>query len=162
MDKIDKIDKIDKMDKIEKIEKYCHKAQYYETDKMGIVHHSNYIRWFEEARMDLLEKLDFGYNKMEKFGFDIPVLSVTCQYKSMVHLYDKVYIIPKVEIFTGIRIIISYRIIDAVTSELRTTGETSHCFVNEKNKLISLKHKNKEVFTFMESLVGKDFFDVQL
>ena len=31
---------------------YTHRVQYYETDQMGIVHHSNYIRWFEEARID--------------------------------------------------------------------------------------------------------------
>ena len=36
---------------------YKHKVQYYETDQMGIVHHSNYIRWFEEARIDFLEKI---------------------------------------------------------------------------------------------------------
>ena len=35
---------------------YEHKAQYYETDKMGIIHHSNYIRWFEEARIDYMEQ----------------------------------------------------------------------------------------------------------
>ena len=40
-----------------------HKVQYYETDGMGIVHHSNYIRWFEEARVDLLEQLGFGYDR---------------------------------------------------------------------------------------------------
>ena len=40
-----------------KIKPYEHKAHYYETDKMGIVHHSNHIRWMEEARMDLLEQL---------------------------------------------------------------------------------------------------------
>ena len=32
---------------------YMHEVQYYETDAMQIVHHSNYIRWFEEARHDL-------------------------------------------------------------------------------------------------------------
>jgi acyl-CoA thioester hydrolase len=31
------------------MEAYVHKVQYYETDQMGVVHHSNYIRWFEEA-----------------------------------------------------------------------------------------------------------------
>ena len=36
---------------------YQHKVQYYETDQMGIVHHSNYIRWFEEARTDYMERL---------------------------------------------------------------------------------------------------------
>ena len=36
---------------------YIHKVQYYETDKMAIVHHSNYIRWFEEARVDWLTQI---------------------------------------------------------------------------------------------------------
>lgn len=45
---------------------YCHKVQYYETDQMRIAHHSNYIRWFEEARTFFLEKMGFGYENMEK------------------------------------------------------------------------------------------------
>ena len=40
---------------------YQHKVQYYETDKMGITHHSNYIRWMEEARIDFLEQLGWNY-----------------------------------------------------------------------------------------------------
>ena len=36
---------------------YKHKVQYYETDKMQVVHHSNYIRWMEEARVEFLEKI---------------------------------------------------------------------------------------------------------
>ena len=39
------------------MEPYVHKVQYYETDKMGIVHHSNYIRWMEEARIDFLDSV---------------------------------------------------------------------------------------------------------
>lgn len=48
--------------------KYIHKVQNYETDQMGIVHHSNYIRWFEEARSDVLEKAGMGYDVMEAEG----------------------------------------------------------------------------------------------
>ena len=59
-----------------------HKVQYYETDGMGIVHHSNYIRWFEEARVDLLEQLGFGYDRIEEAGYSGPVLEVSCQYKT--------------------------------------------------------------------------------
>ena len=44
---------------------YTHKVNYYETDKMGITHHSNYIRWMEEARIDFLESIGFGYDKLE-------------------------------------------------------------------------------------------------
>ena len=46
-----------------KIKPYEHKAHYYETDKMGIVHHSNHIRWMEEARMDLLEQLGYSFQR---------------------------------------------------------------------------------------------------
>ena len=50
------------------IKPYEHIVQYYETDQMGIVHHSNYIRWFEEARSYILEQIGFGYKKMEEEG----------------------------------------------------------------------------------------------
>ena len=46
-----------------KLRPYSRRVYYYETDKMGIVHHSNYIRWFEEARVDLIEQAglpDYG------------------------------------------------------------------------------------------------------
>ena len=57
---------------------YKHKVNYYETDKMGITHHSNYIRWMEEARIDYLEKLGYGYMECnvrlsEAPGFGEPI-----------------------------------------------------------------------------------------
>ena len=42
------------------MEVYRHKVQYYETDKMGITHHSNYIRWMEEARIWFLSEIGFS------------------------------------------------------------------------------------------------------
>lgn len=48
------------------MEAYVHKVQYYETDQMGVVHHSNYIRWFEEARIDYLDKMGMSYDAVEK------------------------------------------------------------------------------------------------
>ena len=40
---------------------YQRPVYYYETDRMDCVHHSNYIRWFEEARMDMMEQMGMGY-----------------------------------------------------------------------------------------------------
>ena len=48
-----------------KLRVYEHKTQYYETDQMGIIHHSNYIRWMEEARMDLMDQIGLSYKEME-------------------------------------------------------------------------------------------------
>ena len=47
---------------------YKRKAQYHETDQMGIIHHSNYVRWMEEARIAFMESLGFGYDKVESLG----------------------------------------------------------------------------------------------
>ena len=51
-----------------KIKPYERNAKYYETDQMGIIHHSNYIRWFEEARVDAMEQAGIPYDKMEEMG----------------------------------------------------------------------------------------------
>ena len=48
---------------------YLHKVQYYETDMMGVVHHANYIRWMEEARIDFMDRIGFPYKRMEAEGF---------------------------------------------------------------------------------------------
>ena len=68
------------------IQPYRHQAQYYETDQMGIVHHSNYIRWMEEARIDFMKQAGLSYRKMEALEIIIPVLEVQCVYHSMVRL----------------------------------------------------------------------------
>ncbi|HWR12664.1 MAG TPA: acyl-CoA thioesterase [Rectinemataceae bacterium] len=137
---------------------YLHKTQYYETDQMGVVHHSNYIRWFEEARTDLLERAGLGYDKMEERGIIVPVLAASCEYKSSVRYGETVAILPKVEIYTGLRLGISYRIVDASTGELRATGETRHVFLDENFKPSSLKRSHPDVDELMKTLLalGRD------
>lgn len=137
---------------------YEHRAQYYETDQMGIIHHSNYIRWFEEARTNLMEQIGFGYDQMEKRGIIVPVLSINCEYKSMVRYSDCVYIVPKIEVFNGIRLHISYRVIDKDTAVLRAFGESKHCFLNDNNRPMSLKKSNKELFDLFAAYLDKDFW----
>ena len=61
---------------------YVHVAQYYETDQMKIIHHSNYIRWFEEARVDFLDQIGANYANLEANGIVSPVLTVEAQYKA--------------------------------------------------------------------------------
>lgn len=127
-------------------EYYKHLAQYYETDQMKIVHHSNYIRWFEEARGWMLEKAGFGYDKMEELGILIPVLEVECKYRSMVKYNEEVYIIPKLIKFNGIKMTLSYEIKDVTTGELKATGKSVHGFLNAEYKPVSLKRSYKEIY----------------
>ena len=117
---------------------YFHTVQYYETDKMGVTHHSNYIRWMEEARIDFLDHIGYGYAKLEADGIISPVIGVECQYKHPTTFHDCVKIEVGVEEFRGVRLVIGYTMINAA-GELVLTGKTMHCFTDTDGKPIILK-----------------------
>lgn len=124
---------------------YEMKAQYYETDQMGIIHHSNYIRWFESARIDLLEQLGLPYRKMEEDGILIPVLSVSCDYRKMTRFDDTVCISVKITKYNGVRLQLAYEVREKESGELRATGETGHCFLDRKLRPVFLKKSAPEL-----------------
>jgi acyl-CoA thioester hydrolase len=138
------------------MENYCHKVQYYETDQMQIVHHSNYIRWFEEARTFYLEQIGFGYDRMEKEGITCPVVEVFCKYISMVRFPEKVLISSKIIEFTGVRMTLKYEIRDQVSGKLRTTGHSKHCFVGAAGKPVMLSKENQELFDLLKSHLSEE------
>ena len=116
-----------------KIRPYEHHAKYYETDQMGIIHHSNYIKWMEEARMDLMEQIGLSYKQMEEMEIISPVLSVVIE--------------TKITKYNGIKMDVEYRMTDKETGELRTTAKSSHCFLNRSGRPISLKRSYPEIDT---------------
>ena len=118
---------------------YSHQAKYYETDQMGIIHHSNYIRWMEEARIAMMEEMGFSYRRMEELGIISPVLSVQCEYKNMVHFDDTVRIEVDIKQYNGIKLTVNYRMINETTGQVCTLGESSHCFLNQEGRIISLR-----------------------
>ncbi len=56
------------------------RVRYYETDQMGIVHHSNYVRYYETARTEMLREFGTTYRQMEEAGVMMPVLEVQTRY----------------------------------------------------------------------------------
>ena len=60
---------------------YQHEVKYYECDRMGITHHSNYVRFMEEARVDWMDQIGYGFERMEAEGVVSPVVSVECNFK---------------------------------------------------------------------------------
>lgn len=137
-----------------KIELYEHRVSYYETDQMGIVHHSNYIRWFEDARVDFLEKAGFSYDKMEEMGIMIVVLGASCDYKVSARFGDRVIIIPKISEFNGFKMTVSYRVLNAADGTLLATGETRHCFTDLKLKPVRTKRDYPEIYNIFNEYTG--------
>ena len=134
---------------------YEHKIQYYETDQMKVVHHSNYIRWFEEARTFFLEVYNMPYHKMEEMGIICPVLSAHAEYKSMSRFGETVQIEVEVIKYTGIKYAIAYMVRDKETGTVRCTGETWHCFLNEQGKPLSLKRSYPEIHNIFEKMLSE-------
>lgn len=86
------------------------KINYYETDKMGVVHHSNYIRFLEEARCFMLEKMGMPFSVLEENGITIPVLGVNVEYKYHVTFDDIIEIKLYIKEYNGVRLSVGYNI----------------------------------------------------
>ena len=138
------------------MQKYIHKVNYYETGKMGVTHHSNYIRWMEEARIDFLEQVGLGYKKLEDEGIISPVISVECEYKCPTTFDDKIEIDIQVVEFKGVKLVLKYIMTNTNTKEVVLIGKTKHCFIDKDNKPIILKKNYPKVDAKLKELVGKD------
>lgn len=125
---------------------YERPVQYYETDKMKIVHHSNYIRWYEEARLWYLNLIGVPYAKLEEYGILIPVLSVNLEYRKSFTYGDvfQVYLEPIK--FNGVKCEFKYEVFNKSTGELCNTGSSSHCFVNLEMKPFNMKRDYNDLY----------------
>lgn len=117
---------------------YIRKINYYETDKMGITHHSNYIRFMEEARVSFLEQIGCGYAQWEKDGIVSPVIGVECEYKRPTTFGDEIRIHVEIAEYKRIKLTVAYTMYNTQTDELVFTGKSHHCFVNAEGRPISL------------------------
>lgn len=115
------------------------KINYYETDKMGVVHHSNYIRYMEEARCSWMESMEIPFSLLEENGITIPVLGVSCEYKYHITFGDTIIIKPFIKEYSGVRMTVGYDIKDMKTGKTVLVGETKHCFTDKNLKPINLK-----------------------
>ena len=134
---------------------YERKINYYETDRMGIVHHSNYIRFLEEARCAFLDNVDMPYSLLENNGIMIPVLGVQCDFKHHVTFNDIILIKPFVKDFNGVRLTIGYDVKDKKTGNDVITAETKHCFTDTNLKPIRLQRVNPEFYDKFADLSTK-------
>lgn len=134
---------------------YERTVNYYETDKMGIVHHSNHIRYLEESRCKWLDALNIPLQYFEKQGFMMPVLEVNCEYKTAVTVGDVITIKPIFTQYNGVRFTISYEVLNAKTKQTIIKAFTKHCFTNDKLYPINMKKYDKHVDEiFLDNLVS--------
>lgn len=126
---------------------YQRRVRYYETDRMGVVHHSNYLRLLEDARMDWIKEHVMNYNDMEKMGIIIPAVSASGNFKSFLRYDDLFSIAITLEQFTGVRMRFTYEVRNVETGELCYDGDSVHYFaMGEDYHPISVKRKFPEIY----------------
>ena len=131
---------------------YVKKAHYHETDQMGVIHHANYVKWMEEARLAYLERLGLGYKEVEGEKVFSPVVGVAVQYKSPVHFADDVAIEVAVLAYTCVKLELAYRFFNKTTAQLCATASSVHCFI-KNGKIISLKKEMPALHEKLSALI---------
>lgn len=133
---------------------YRRKAQYHETDQMGIIHHSNYVRWMEEARVAFLDLVGLGYGKVEQLGIVSPVAGISLEYKRQVQFGDEVEIRVEVQKYNGVVMEFRYEFYNLTKEEVCTLASSRHGFLKD-GKIVSLKRELPELDRLMTEYMGQ-------
>lgn len=133
---------------------YNRRVQYHETDKMGITHHSNYIKWMEEARAEYLDSIGLPYQSIEAIGLASPVVSLSIEYKSPSTFGDEIAIELEIKKYTGVQLEVCYVMKNFASGALVATAESKHCFLKD-GRIASLKRCNEKMHGILAAELNK-------
>lgn len=123
------------------------RVRYAETDKMGVVYHSNFVIWFEVGRVELLRQLGFEYSRMEKEdNCHIPVVDLRVRYKAPALYDDEIVIRTSLKNVRQSLLHFGYEVVRAGDETLLAAGETTHIIVNNKFERCALPEKYLKAF----------------
>jgi acyl-CoA thioester hydrolase len=139
------------LDKIEIIGETKLRVRYAETDKMGVVYHSNFVIWFEVGRVELLRQLGFEYSNMEKEdNCHIPVVDLRVRYKAPAQYDDEILVRTQLKNVRSSLMHFTYEVFRANDRTLLATGETMHIIVDDKFVIRALPEK------YLAAFAGRD------
>lgn len=114
------------------------KVRFVETDMMGVVHHSNYFRWFEMGRVEYLRKAGVLLKEILADGIIFPITDVDCHYRASAKFDDYILVETTLEKISPVKMIFTYRVVKEVDGTLLATGRTQNVFTDYDGKIIRL------------------------
>ncbi|NLT15461.1 MAG: acyl-CoA thioesterase [Clostridiales bacterium] len=129
-------------------------VRYAETDRMGIVHHSNYAVWFEAGRTDFIKQAGISYSELEARGVFLPLYEITARFKSPARYEDEIAVITSLKQLTRVRLLLSYEVVNTTTNTLLATGETLHAFTNTALKPLNVEKALPDVYALLKESTG--------
>ncbi|HEV8593659.1 MAG TPA: thioesterase family protein [Pyrinomonadaceae bacterium] len=121
------------------------RVRYAETDKMGIVHHSNYLIWFEAGRSDLCRTRGFSYKEMEADDALMVVAETYCRFKSPAYYEDVLTIRTQTAQVRSRSIRFIYEVVRESDGTLIAEGETLHLVTDADKKVKIIPEKYREL-----------------
>jgi acyl-CoA thioester hydrolase len=112
-------------------------VRYYETDQMGIVHHSNYNRWMEEGRSDYMRRRGVNYAEVEKHGHALAVTDVHTRYYAPAHYGERVTVRTWVESLRSRALTFGYEIIEADSTGRLVTGHVQLMLIDRAGRVVT-------------------------
>ena len=123
------------------------RVRYAETDRMGVVYHSNFVIWFEVGRVELLRQLGFQYSEMEQHdNCHIPVVDLRVRYKAPAQYDDEIVIRTEIKNVRSSLLHFTYEVFRQSDRTLLATGETMHIIVDDKFERRPLPEKYLKAF----------------
>jgi acyl-CoA thioester hydrolase len=131
------------MKKDQKIPDHCAtvshvRVRFCDTDMMGVVHHSNYIKYFELARIEYLRRRGLDYPSWIALGLHLPVISVSADYKSPAYLDDLLHVEARLSSLSRIKVGFDYRVLrqtDDGLKQIATGTSLLACVGNDHRPL---------------------------
>jgi len=114
------------------------RAIYADTDAMGIVYHTNYIRWFEVGRTELFRDMGIVYTEVEAAGFNLPLTQVYCHYLLPTHYDDLIFVETEIAYLRRASMKFAYLIWDEKREKLLTEGYSIHACTDRAGKIIRI------------------------
>ena len=133
---------------------YTRPVYYYETDKMGVVHHSNYVRWLEEARTFFFNDENLAYAVTESYGIMSPVTDMNLKFLHFARYGESFTVRLKMTKYTGVRFRMSYTVVNE-NGKVLLEAESGHAFVGENHKPVSLARAIPHRHLLMQALLAE-------
>ena len=114
------------------------KVRFVETDLMGVVHHSQYLRWFEMARVEYLRAANVLLPELIAKGIVFPIIDVQCKYRQSAHFDEVIRVEAKLDDFSRAKLCFSYRVLRDVDDVLLAEGSTQNVFTDTNGRIVRL------------------------
>ena len=110
-------------------------VRFAETDQMGVVHHSEYVVWFEAGRVALMAAAGMPYTEIAGAGYNFAVTDLQCRYRSAIRFGDAVQVITRLGSLRSRQIEFVYEVRNGESGVIYADGRTRHICVDNEGRM---------------------------